>query len=319
MTPKYRSHLPQLSDQLFLADGGIETTLIFLEGLSLTDFAAFDLLKTAEGTASLRKYFRTYAEIAKRFGTGLILESATWRANRDWGTRLGYSPQALADSNRQAIRLLEEIRDESDTGERAIVISGCVGPRGDGYVPDSAMSESDAETYHRDQIQTFAATAADMISAITMNYVAEAVGIVRAARAADMPVAIAFTVETDGRLPTGESLRSAMEEVDAKTDRYAAYFGINCAHPTHFEDAVAEVGDWIGRLRMVRANASRKSHVELNESPELDPGNPDELGGQYARLMSRLPRLNVMGGCCGTDHRHITCIAEACVPLFQGT
>jgi S-methylmethionine-dependent homocysteine/selenocysteine methylase len=316
---KYRSHLPQLSERPFLADGGIETTLIFLEGFSLPDFAAFDLLKTAAGTASLRKYFRTYADIAKRFGTGLILESATWRANRDWGTRLGYSPQALAESNRQAIRLLEEIRDESDTGEGAIVISGCVGPRGDGYVPDSAMSESDAERYHRDQIQTFAATAADMISAITMNYVAEAIGIVRAARAADMPVAIAFTVETDGRLPTGQTLRSAIEEVDARTDRYAAYYGINCAHPTHFEDAVAEVGDWIERVRMVRANASRKSHAELNESPELDPGNPDELGGQYARLMSRLPRLNVMGGCCGTDHRHITCIAEACVPLFQGT
>ncbi|HEU4939212.1 MAG TPA: homocysteine S-methyltransferase family protein [Vicinamibacterales bacterium] len=319
MVTKYRSHLPQLSERLFLTDGGIETSLIFHEGLSLPDFAAFDLLKTADGTAALRKYFRTYAEIAKRFGTGLILESATWRASGDWGTRLGYSAQALADSNRQAIRLLEEIRDEYETGESPIVISGCIGPRGDGYVPNSAMSETDAERYHRDQVQAFAGTAADMISAITMNYVAEAVGIVRAARAADMPVAISFTVETDGRLPTGESLRSAIEEVDAKTGRYAAYYAINCAHPTHFEDAVAETGDWIERIRAVRANASRRSHAELNDSPELDIGSPAELGGDYARLMSHLPRLNVMGGCCGTDHRHITCIAKACLPLFQGT
>jgi len=317
MRAKYRSRLPQLSERLFLTDGGIETTLIFHEGLTLPDFAAFDLLKTVEGTAALRKYFRTYIDIAKRFGTGLILESATWRANTDWGTRLGYSPQALADSNRQAIRLLEDIRAESETAASPIVISGCVGPRGDGYVPASAMSEADAQAYHHDQIHAFASTAADMVSAITMNYVAEAVGAVRAARASDMPVAISFTVETDGRLPTGQSLRSAIEEVDAKTDRYAAYYAIYCAHPTHFEDILAESGDWIGRIRAVRANASRQSHAELNESTQLDPGNPAELGGDYARLMSRLPRLNVMGGCCGTDHRHITCIAEACAPLFQ--
>jgi S-methylmethionine-dependent homocysteine/selenocysteine methylase len=156
-----------------------------------------------------------------------------------------------------------------------------------------------------------------MISAITMNDTAEAIGIVRAARGADMPVAISFTVETDGRLPTGQSLRSAIEEVDAKTDQYASYFAINCAHPAHFEDVVAADGDWIQRVRAVRANASRKSHAELNESPELDVGNPSELGSDYRRLMNRLPRLNVMGGCCGTDARHITCIAESCAPLFQ--
>jgi homocysteine S-methyltransferase len=215
--------------------------------------------------------------------------------------------------------LLEPIRDEFETADRPIVISGCVGPRGDGYVPGAAMSEADAESYHRDQIQTFAGTAADMICAITMNYAAEAIGIVRAARRVGMPVAISFTVETDGQLPTGQSLRSAIEEVDAKTDRYASYLAINCAHPAHFEDAVATEGDWIERIRAVRANASRKSHAELNESPELDIGNPNELGADYRRLMTLLPRLNVMGGCCGTDARHITCIAESCVPLFQTT
>ena len=313
----YRGGLPQLGERLFLTDGGIETTLIFHDGLTLPDFAAFDLMKTSEGTEALRKYFRSYAEIAKRFGTGLILESATWRANADWGARLGYSPDALAESNRGAIRLLEPIRDEFETAERPIVISGCVGPRGDGYVAAAAMSEADAETYHGQQIQAFAGTAADMISAITMNYTAEAIGIVRAARGADMPVAISFTVETDGRLPTGQSLRSAIEEVDAKTDQYASYFAINCAHPAHFEDVVVADGDWIQRVRAVRANASRKSHAELNESPELDVGNPGELASDYRRLMNRLPRLNVMGGCCGTDVRHITCIAERCVPLFQ--
>lgn len=319
MKSKYRSRLPQLGERLFLTDGGIETTLIFHDGLTLPDFAAFDLLKTSEGTDALRTYFRSYAEIARRFGTGLILESATWRASTDWGARLGYSAEALAGSNRQAIRLLDAMREEFETVECPIVISGCVGPRGDGYVPAAAMSEADAERYHGDQIRAFAGTAADMVSAITMNYTAEAIGIVRAARDAGMPVAISFTVETDGRLPTSQPLKSAIEEVDAKTDRYASYFGINCAHPSHFEDVVAAEGDWIHRVRAVRANASRKSHAELNESPEIDIGDPSELGADYKRLMARLPRLNVMGGCCGTDTRHVTCIAESCVPLFQPT
>jgi S-methylmethionine-dependent homocysteine/selenocysteine methylase len=316
---KYRSRLPQLAERLFLTDGGMETTLIFHEGLTLPEFAAFDLLKTAEGKDTLRRYYRTYAAIAKRFGTGLLLDTATWRANTDWGTRLGYAPQPLAEANRQAVRVLEEIRDEFETGETPIVVSGCVGPRGDGYVPSSAMSEIDSESYHREQIDVFAGTAADMISAVTMNYVEEALGIVRAARGADMPVAISFTVETDGRLPTGQSLRSAVEEIDAKTEQYPSYYAINCAHPTHFEDAVADRGGWLGRIRAVRANASRKSHAELNDSSELDTGNPSELGADYVRLMGRLPHVNVIGGCCGTDDRHITCIAESCVPLFQTT
>jgi S-methylmethionine-dependent homocysteine/selenocysteine methylase len=316
---KYRENLPQLHGRLFLTDGGVETTLIFHDGLDLPHFAAFDLLKTPHGEAALRKYFRTYADIAERFGTGLILESATWRASADWGARLGYTSDELAEANRHAILLLEDVRDEYESEQLPVVISGCIGPRGDGYVPDTAMSEREAETYHRDQIETFAGTEADMTCAITMNYAAEAIGIVRAARHAGMPVAISFTVETNGYLPTGQTLKSAIEDVDRATDGYPSYYAINCAHPTHFEGVLADGGPWQHRLRAVRANASRKSHAELNESPDLDAGNPLELGADYARLTRQLPGLNVMGGCCGTDHRHIERIAEACVPLFRMT
>ncbi len=314
---KYRNTLPQLGGGLYLTDGGIETTLIFHEGLDLPDFAAFHLLKTHEGEAALRKYFRTYAEIAKQFGTGLILESATWRANADWGTRLGYTPEVLADANRRAIHLLEEVRNEYETERTPVVISGCLGPRGDGYVPDRAMSEQEAAAYHRDQVETLAGSAADMVCAITMNYVEESLGIARVAQRAGMPVAISFTVETDGNLPTGQTLKAAIEQVDDATSGYPCYYMINCAHPAHFEHVLAEGGLWLDRIRGLRANASRKSHAELNESPELDVGNPVELGSQYARLKTRLPRLNVMGGCCGTDHRHVEQIAEACSPLFR--
>jgi S-methylmethionine-dependent homocysteine/selenocysteine methylase len=275
---RYRQWLPQLHNDFFLTDGGIETTLIFLEGLELPDFAAFDLLKRTDGEAALRKYFRAYAALAQRFGTGLILESATWRASGDWGARLGYGPAELADANRRAIGLLQEIRDELRGHPKPVVISGCVGPRGDGYQPANTMSEREAEAYHTAQIQTFRATAADMITAITMNYVDEAVGIVRAATRAGLPVAVSFTVETDGRLPTGQTLRTAIENVDAATSAGPAYYMVNCAHPTHFEGVLLGGPPWVRRIRGVRANASRKSHAELNESSELDIGNPAELG-----------------------------------------
>lgn len=313
---QYRNALPQLNGDLYLTDGGIETTLIFHEGLELPDFAAFHLLSTPEGEAVLRKYFRTYAEIAQRFGTGLILESATWRSNPDWGARLGYTSQALANINRRAIHLLEDIREEYESEWTPMVISGCLGPRGDGYMPEDIMSARKAKSYHQQQIETFAGSAADMVTAITMNYVEEAIGITRAAQKADMPAAISFTVETNGNLPTGQMLRFAIEEVDEATSGYPAYYMINCAHPTHFEHIVAEGGTWLERVRGLRANASQRSHVELNEAPDLDMGNPVELGKQYARLKKRLSHLNVMGGCCGTDHRHVEQIAEACLPLF---
>ena len=314
---RYRNALPQLGGDLFLTDGGIETTLIFHEGLELPYFAAFHLFETPEGEAALRKYFRTYAELARRFGAGLILESATWRANADWGARLGYTADALAEANRRAIRLLEEIRSEYEIGGTPVVISGCLGPRGDGYVPDRAMSEQEAEAYHREQVGTFADTVADMVCAITMNYVEEAVGITRAAQQANMPVAISFTVEADGKLPTGQKLKAAIEQVEEATSGYPCYYMINCAHPTHFKPVLTAGEPWVERIRGLRANASRMSHAELDESPDLDTGNPVELGREYAELKSRLRQLNVMGGCCGTDERHIERIATACLPLFR--
>ncbi len=314
---KYRKQLPQLGGDLYLTDGGIETTLIFHEGLEFPDFAAFHLLQTAQGEAALRQYFRTYAQIAKRFGTGLILESATWRANADWGTRRGYSAAALAAVNRRAIHLLEDIRGEYETGRSPMVISGCLGPRGDGYIPEQVMSEREAEAYHLAQVEALAASAADMLCAITMNYVAEAVGIARAAKHADIPVAISFTVETDGNLPTGQTLKAALEQVDEATSGYPCYYMINCAHPTHFEHVLTAGEPWLERIRGLRANASCKSHAELNDAPELDCGNPAELAMQYAQLKKRLTRLNVLGGCCGTDHRHVEQIAEVCLPLFR--
>jgi len=314
---RHRRALPQLDGSFFLTDGGIETTLVFHEGLELPDFAAFDLLRRAGGEEVLRRYFRAYATIAARHGAGLILESATWRASADWGTRLGYSADELAEANRHAIRMLEPLRGEVESAGSRVVLSGCVGPRGDGYVPSQTMSEAEAQDYHAAEIRTFADTAADMVTAITMNYAEEAMGLARAAVAAAMPVVVSFTVEPDGCLPTGQPLRDAVAQVDAATKSAPAYYMINCAHPTHFDGVLAVREPWVDRIRGLRANASTKSHAELNESTELDIGDPVELGAQYAALRRRLPNLNVMGGCCGTDHRHVEEIAAACAPLFR--
>ena len=316
---KYRSTLPQLGRDFFMTDGGIETTLIFLDGQDIPYFAAFHLLKTSEGEQMLRKYFRTYGELAKKLNVGLILETATWRANPDWGEKLGYGTDDLAEVNSRAVRLLQEIRSEYETDRLPIVISGCIGPRGDGYIPDTAMSAIEAEAYHQIQIATFANTAADLVTAITINYTEEAVGIVRAAKHANMPIVISFTVETDGNLPTGQPLGDAIKQVDDATSRYPAYFMINCAHPSHFASVLHGNEPWAARIRGLRANASKMSHAELNEAPELDAGNPIELGQEYAALRKQqLKHLNVMGGCCGTDHRHVEQIALACLPIFRG-
>jgi S-methylmethionine-dependent homocysteine/selenocysteine methylase len=306
---RYRHALPQLAPTPFLTDGGIETSMIYLEGLELPDFAAFHLLRDTKGRAALQRYFHGYASIAVRHGTGLILESATWRASLDWGRRLGYSSAELVEVNRRAITLLEVIRADVATPRTPVVISGCVGPRGDGYVVARAMSASEAERYHRPQVATFASTVADMVTAITMNYTAEAIGIARASRAVGMPVAISFTVETDGRLPTGQLLADAIREVETATDGYPAYYMINCAHPTHFAHLLRDGDPVWSRVRGIRANASHASHAELNAATTLDAGDPERLAAEYAALRAELPWLTILGGCCGTDHRHVEAMA----------
>lgn len=309
---KYRTRLPQLSENtVFLTDGGLETTLVFHEGLDLPHFAAFDLLKDAAGRSVLREYFARYVAIAHARGVGIVLESPTWRANPDWGAKLGYDTAALADANRRAIDMLLAIRATHEAPSTPVVIGGNLGPRGDGYRPDARMTVTEACAYHATQIATFAATDADMVAAFTMNYVEEAIGVAHAARAHAMPVAISFTLETDGRLPSGDPLDDAIARTDDATDGYAVYYMINCAHPTHFADVLAPDGSWRGRVRGLRANASRRSHAELDESTDLDAGDPDELGREYRALRTALPQLSIVGGCCGTDHRHVEAICAA--------
>jgi S-methylmethionine-dependent homocysteine/selenocysteine methylase len=308
-----RAILPQLEHRPFLTDSGLETTLIFKQGVDLPSFAAFVLLETPDGRRRLRHYFERHAEIAREADCGFIAEAPTWRANPDWARGLGYNKRSLDAINKSAITLLADMRDRDGRGRGEYMISGCIGPRGDGYDPAEAISPEEAERYHAEQIASFALTQADLVSALTITNTAEAVGITRAARNAGIPVVISFTLETDGRLPSGESLGDAILNVDALTDDGPAYYMINCAHPTHLEVALEPGGRWLGRLRGFRANASRKSHEELDAATVLDDGDPHELANEYAALTARFPELTILGGCCGTDERHIEQIARACI------
>ncbi|WP_026190732.1 homocysteine S-methyltransferase family protein [Methylobacterium sp. WSM2598] len=311
--PQFRNSLPQLTGRPFLTEGGVATTLKFREKIDLPDCARFLLLNSTEGRCALTRCVEPYLELARKNRTGLILDTPTWRANPDWGAKLGYNADALAEVNRAAVGFVDALRRQHAQPDLPFVLNGVIGPRGDGYTAEATMSADDAAAYHRPQIEVFQNSEADMVSADTLTFVDEAIGIAIAARDAKMPVAISFTLETDGRLPSGQTLGSAIEETDAATGAYPAYYMIGCTHPLHIEPALTRDASWLARIRGVRANASTKSHAELDGASDLDSGDPQDLGYRYATLRSRLPNLNVLGGCCGTDHRHIEAICEACL------
>ena len=307
----YRDDLPQLKDELFLTDGGLETVLIYHRGIDLPEFASFGLVMDEQGAAEIRSYYEPFLELADERGLGFILESPTWRASPRWGERLGYEPEQLAEVNRRAVALVAALRDERPAGAPAVVVSGCIGPHEDGYDPGSKLTAAEAADYHSTQAAIFAETDADMISALTMTYADEAIGVTEAAKRQGMPIAVSFTVETDGALPDGTPLADAIAAVDEATGSYPAYFMINCAHPSHFDSLFDEPAPWHERIAGLRANSSMKSHAELDEATELDEGDPADLGARHGALRAKLPHLTVLGGCCGTDHRHVGEICSA--------
>ncbi len=299
--------LPQLAGRPVVADGGLETDLIYHHGVELPDFAAFPLVHDEKGSAILEAYYQEYVEIARRAGVAVQLDTPTWRASADWGTRLGYSADDLRRANHDAVVLLARLRDRS--GLEQFAISGAIGPKGDGYVAGEVLAPEVAQTYHAPQVEALAAAGADVVSAITMTAPGEAIGISRAARAAGIPVAVSFTVETDGRLPDGTTLADAVRVVDAEAA--PDYFMVNCAHPQHIAPGLEADGAWRDRIRGLRVNASAMSHAELDVATELDEGDPVGLAREQERLRASLPHLSLLGGCCGTDARHVAAMWPA--------
>ncbi|MEM7753956.1 MAG: homocysteine S-methyltransferase family protein [Pseudomonadota bacterium] len=297
------------TQRFFLSDGGLETFLIFEKGYELPCFSAAVLLESAQGRADLTTYFETFIAIAKASKRGFVIDAPTWRAGGAWAEPLGQSLEQMIETNRRAVAFVSNLRDIHETEDCPILVNGLVGPAGDAYAPDTALGPDEAFKIHMPQIHALGKASVDMITAMTLTHASEAIGITRAAREIDVPVVIAFTLETDGRLPSGQPLGEAIAEVDAATDGGPIYYMINCAHPDHFRDVLDPQAAWTLRIGGLRSNASRMSHAELDEAEVLDDGDPVELGRLSADLMTLLPNIRVVGGCCGTNHRHVGCIA----------
>ena len=296
----------------WVTDGGLETDLIFHRGIDLPDFASFPLLEDEGGRAMLLDYYRGYAEVAARAGAGLLLETPTWRANGDWGARLGYDAGALHRVNGDAVTFLRDLAAEVDITD--VLVVGVVGPRGDGYLAGDLEADRYAD-YHRPQLVAFAEAGADLATAYTLTTVAEATGIVRAAQDVGLPVGISFTVETDGRLPDGTALGEAIESLDAATAGAAAHLLVNCAHPDHVSPGIDPAAPWVTRIAGLRLNSSRLSHAELDEADELDEGDLSDLADRTRALAGALPAVRIIGGCCGTDSRHVAAMWDGWSPI----
>lgn len=294
------------------ADAGLETWMIFHEGFDLPEFASFVLLDDPKGKDALRRWFDDFVAMARAGGTGFVLDTATWRANMGWAAALGLDEAGIRRVNAEAVSFARALRDKHETATLQILINGVIGPLGDGYRVDASRAVDEAERLHRPQVRALADAGVDMVTAVTMTHAEEAIGVARAAQAEGAPHVLSFTVETDGNLPSGQGLQAALAEVEAATGGSALFYMINCAHPTHFAPAL--VGPMQGRIGGIRANASRLSHAELDVATALDDGNPAEFGLDYAGLAETLPGLRIIGGCCGTDHRHV---ASACMHLHR--
>lgn len=292
------------------ADAGLETAMIFHEGFDLPQFASFVLLDDPKGSAALGRWFDGFVDLARRGGTGFVLDTATWRANMGWAGAMGLDEAGIRRVNADAVAFAKTWRDRHETETLPILVNGVVGPSGDGYVVTSARTAMEAEDLHWPQVQALAAAGADLVTAVTMNYTAEAIGVARAAQRAGMPHVLSLTVETDGNLPSGQDLQEALAEIEAATGGSALFYMVNCAHPSHFSHRLD--GPMRNRIGGIRANASRLSHAELDAATELDDGNPHEFGTDYAAFRQLLPGLRIIGGCCGSDHRHV---ASACAHL----
>ena len=298
----------------WVTDGGLETDLIFHRGIDLPDFASFPLLDHAEGRAVLEDYYRGYVAVAARAGAGLLLETPTWRANTDWGARLGYDAEALRRINRDAVTHLRSLAGEVADDVADVRVVGVVGPRGDGYVAGDLAADDYAD-YHRPQLAAFAEAGADLATAYTLTTVAEATGVVRAALDVGLPVAVSFTVETDGRLPGGTALGEAVEALDAATGAGAVHLLVNCAHPDHVAPGVDATAPWAQRIAGLRVNSSRQSHAELDDAEELDEGDLSDLVRTTRGLAAALPDVRIVGGCCGTDSRHVAAMWDGWTPV----
>lgn len=301
---------PRLEGKFYLTEGGTETEIMYKWGFELPEFAMFTLLDNPEADEVIRNMFRRYLDVAAKHNTGVLLNGHDYRASPDWSAKLGYSAEGLREIQHRVIAFLDDLRAEYADRVSDVYVAACIGPRGDAYGTGDAITADEAEDYHSVQLHNLDGTAADMVVAATFNNIPEAIGVIRASIGVGIPIGVSLTLTPEGRLRSGPSLREAIETIDEATGGSAAWFGTNCSHPLEFEPALADQGSWLERLRYVRPNAARMDKIALCSLGHLEDGDPVELGAQMGEVAQRLPRADILGGCCGTDERHLAQIAQ---------
>jgi homocysteine S-methyltransferase len=310
--------LPQLtSPKPFLTECGMETTLVYKDKVHLPCFSSLPLVDTDSGRNLISHYYNSYISIAAAAGTGIVLDTRTWRGSTPWAKPMGLSTDKLLELNRAAVRLAKEARNSAMGGENniPIVISGTMGPLRDAYEDTSGViTLEDAREGYREQVGVLADAGVDLLALFTVTNLNEAVAVVELAREVRLPVVVSFSIESDGRLLGGRSLESAIRTVDERTGAYVAYYGVNCAHPLRISAALREVPEDVrGRIGLIKANASLKSHEELDNSETLDRGDIAVYTDGFEGVLPLVPNLRVTGGCCGTDEEHLEAIAKRCI------
>jgi len=301
---------PRLENKFYLTEGGSETEILYKWSFELPEFAMFTLLDDPEADNVIRGMFRRYFDVAAEHGTAMLLNGHDYRASPDWGAKLGYSSEDLRNVQHRVIRFLDDLRAEYADRVSDVYIAACIGPRGDAYGTGGDISADESEDYHSVQLHNLDGTAADMAVAATFNNVPEAIGVIRAANSIGIPIGVSLTLTPEGRLRSGPSLREAIETIDEASGGGAVWFGTNCAHPVEFEPALADAGPWLERLRYIRPNAAKMDKIALCSLGHLEDGDPVELGQQMGEVARRFPRVDILGGCCGTDERHLSQIAQ---------
>lgn len=287
----------------YLTEGGFETEVLYKWGFELPQFAVFPLLEDATARQVMLDIYRRILDVARKHDVIPLLGSFDYRASADWGALLGYDQASLDDAVEYGITLLRDLVRAHAPELPEAYVAGYIGPRGDAYGRDDTITANEAEDYHTPQLLAQKRAKADLVWAMTFNSVPEAIGVVRAARAARMPLAVSFSLDSRSRLSTGPTVAAAIAEVDAATNGGPDFYTLNCSHPIEFEPALVP-GDWTRRLRGIRPNAAKMDKIALCKLGHLEDGDPVELGQQMSGLLDRYPHFDIWGGCCGTDHRH---------------
>ena len=302
---------------LYLTEGGTETEIMYKYGYELPEFAMFTLLENKSAKAEMRAMFERYLDTVAEYGYCALMGGIDYRASSDWGDKLGYSRQALADIQQGCVEFLRDIAEPYADQIPRILFAGLLGPRGDAYGTGDQITATEAEDYHSMQLESVKAADADLALAATFNNIPEAIGVARAASKIGIPLCISFSLDSTSRLNSGPSFREAVETTDTESgEARPQFYGLNCSHPLEMEPAL-EPGNWFQRVRMLRPNAVMMEKIALCKIGHLEDGDPEELGEQMGSLAQRYAHIDIWGGCCGTCETHLGQIAGQVAKAFQ--